>query len=118
MTDNPTLGAPPHLRIRWSLTSLGFALLAACYLIAALAQTRFEWFKDREVQFEFVGPFAKWVLTIAIAGWISAGIGALIAFVAKDREWSKAAVVLSNTSLTIITILALASFGFLLLLSQ
>ena len=112
MDDEPL---PKHLRVRWSAHACSCALIAAVYLSAAAIQLRYEWGKDG-LEVEPVGPFARYVYSMAISGYVFAVVAGILGLLAKDREWSRTAIVLSNTCLTIVTIIAVASFGLLMLM--
>jgi hypothetical protein len=113
MADDPL---PKHLAVRWSGHACGCAIIAAVYLSAAAIQLRYEWGKDGLV-FEPVGPFARYVYSMAIAGWLFTVVAGILGFLAKDREWSRTAIVLSNACLTIVTIIAVATLVFLMQLA-
>lgn len=107
---------PKYLRARWSTIALVCGLIGAAYLLTAAAHVRLEFVRE-DVLVEFVGPLARWTFPLAIAGWIFTALSGAIAFLAKDREWGRLSVILSNTSLTIVTITAFLSFGYVLLIS-
>ena len=107
---------PKHLRTRWSVAALVCALIGTTYLLTAGAHVRLEFVKE-DVLVEYVGPLARYTFEMAIAGWVFTAIAGTLAFLAKDREWGRSAIVVSNTCFTIVTLIAFASFGYVLLIS-
>jgi hypothetical protein len=107
---------PKYLQARWSTVALICALIGAAYLLAAAAHVRLEFVKE-DVLVEFKGPLARWAFHLAIAGWVFTALAGALAFLAKDREWGRVPVIVSNTCLTIVTIIVLTSFGYVLLIS-
>ena len=114
MADDEPL--PKHLQVRWSAHACGCAIIAVVYLSAAAIQCRWEWGKDGLI-YEPVGPFARYVLSLAIAGWIFTVVAGVLGCIAKDREWSQHAIVLSNACLAVVTIIAVGTLVFLMQLA-
>ena len=98
------------------MAALVCALIGTTYLLTAGAHVRLEFVKE-DVLVEYVGPLARYTFEMAIAGWVFTAIAGTLAFLAKDREWGRSAIVVSNTCLTIVTLIAFASFGYVLLIS-